>query len=275
MAFSNANNIFDSGRTNWEYFTKEWNSDSRDIQVSIKNSLIYFFVSNFINLPLTVVFAYLLYKKCFGHKAFRVIFFLPSIVGSVVFCTLFRFFVGVMGSQQGPVLKAYIWITKLFGGTVPDTVLRQGLFSHPDTAYTTIMIEILWTGMGIGLILMAGGLARLPEELFESAKIDGINMWHEFWDIVVPLLLPTINSVFTLGMAGMFTFYMPVMLLTEGSFETSTIGWYLTRFTLDRAKTGGNLNYPAFVGILSTLVAIPIVLGLRKIVDLLTPDVSY
>lgn len=275
MAFSDANNAFDWGKSNWEYFVKEWNNSYRPIQISIKNSFIYFTVSNFINLPLVIIFAYFLYKKPLGHQSFRTIFFLPSIIGGVVFCTLFRYFVGVIGTQQGPVLKIVLWFYKLFGAEVSESVLAQGLLGAPETAYFAIMLETLWTGMGMSLVLISGGLARLPQSIFDSAKIDGCNMWHEFWNIILPLLLPTINSVLTLNMAGVFVFYAPVMILTEGSYETSTIGWYLTRFVLDRAKHGGNLNYPAFVGLLTTVFAIPFTLGFRKLIDLITPDAKY
>ena len=275
MAFSDANGVFDWGKTNWLAFTKEWNSSSQDIQVSLKNSAIYFFVCNFINLPLIVVFAYLLYKRCFGHKAFRIIFFMPSIIGAVVFCTLFRFFVGKMQTQMGPIMWLTSKLYELFGAELPGMAMREGLLADPSTAFSTIMLETVWTGFGMGLILIAGALARLPDSVFEAAKIDGIGMWREFWHIVVPLLMPTIASVFMLNLAGVFTFYAPVMLLTEGANETSTIGWYITRFTLDRAQHNGNLNYPAFVGLFVTLVAVPFVLIIRKVLEKLTPDVSY
>ena len=275
MAFSDANGVIDWGKTNWLAFVKEWNASSRDIQVSLKNSFIYFLFCNFINLPLVVVFAYLLYKRCFGHKAFRVIFFMPSIIGAVVFCTLFRFFVGKMQNQMGPVM----WLTSklygLFGAELPGMAMREGLLADSSTAFATILLETIWTGFGMSLILISGALARLPDSVFEAAKIDGVGMWKEFWHIVVPLLMPTIASVFMLNLAGVFTFYAPVMLLTEGANDTSTIGWYIARFTLDRAKHNGNLNYPAFVGLFITLVAVPFVLIIRKVLDKLTPDVSY
>lgn len=275
MAFSDANGLFDFGATNWAYFLKEWSSIERPMQISIKNTLIYFVVCNFINLPLVIVFAYFLFKKCFGHKAFRIIFFMPSIIGAVVFSTLFRFFVGNIQGQMGPVLELVSKLYNLFGAELPSGALRNGLLSDPSTAFATIMLSTIWTGFGMSLILIAGGLSKLPESIFEAAKIDGIGIWGQLWYIVVPLLMPTITSVFMLNMAGLFTFFAPVMLLTEGAYETSTIGWYITRFTLDRAKNGGNLNYPAFVGVLVTVVAVPFVLVIRKIMEKLTPDVSY
>lgn len=275
MAFSDANGTFDWGESNFLFFLKEWQSTERPIQISLKNTLIYFLISNFINLPLVVVFAYLLFKKCYGHRIFRVIFFMPSIIGVVVFCTLFRFFVGNFQGQNGPVLWLTSTLYNLFGAQLPENALTQGLLADPSTAFATIMVETIWTGFGMSLILISGGLARLPEGIFEAAKIDGVGMWGEFWHVVMPLLMPTVASVFMLNMAGLFTFYAPVMLLTEGSFETSTIGWYITRYTLHRAQTGGNLNYPAFVGVFVTAIAVPFVLIVRKILDKLTPDVSY
>lgn len=275
MALSDANGIFDLGATNWAYFVKEWNSIERPMQISLKNTLIYFVVCNFINLPLVIIFAYFLFKKCFGHKAFRIIFFMPSIIGAVVFSTLFRFFVGNIQGQMGPVLELASKIYNLFGAELPNGALRNGLLSDPSTAFATIMLSTIWTGFGMSLILISGGLSKLPDSIFEAAKIDGMGIWGQLWYIVIPLLMPTITSVFMLNMAGLFTFFAPVMLLTEGAYETSTIGWYITRFTLDRAKNGGNLNYPAFVGVFVTLIAVPFVLIVRRIMVKLTPDVSY
>lgn len=277
MGVSDINGNFDWGKTNWELFVREWNETEQPIQTSLKNSIIYFIVCNLINLPLVVVFAYLLFKKCVGHRAFRVIFFMPSIIGAVVFCTLFRFFVGRMQSQMGPVLFLTAKLYELFGAELPAEVLNQGLLGNTSTAFATIMVETIWTGFGMSLILVSGALARLPESIFEAAKIDGVGMWHEFWNIVFPLLMPTITSVFMLNLAGIFTFFTPVMLLTGGNNGTSTIGWYIARFTLDRAKNPGhgNLNYPAFVGLFVTLIAVPFVLIIRKVLDKLTPDVSY
>ncbi|MBO4572988.1 MAG: sugar ABC transporter permease [Clostridia bacterium] len=275
MAFSDANGTFDWGKSNWLFFVKEWQSTEKPFQISLKNTLIYFIVSNFINLPLVIVFAYLLFKKCYGHRVFRVIFFMPSIIGVVVFCTLFRFFVGNFQGQEGPVLWLTSKLYNLFGAQLPENAMNQGLLGDSSTAFAAIMVETIWTGFGMSLILISGGLARLPESIFEAAKIDGVGMWGEFWHVVIPLLMPTVASVFMLNMAGLFTFYAPVMLLTEGSFETSTIGWYITRYTLHRAQSGGNLNYPAFVGVFVTIIAVPFILIVRKVLDKLTPDVSY
>ncbi len=276
MAFSDSKGIIDFGSSNWKYFLNEWASQSRDIQISLKNSVVYFVVCNFINLPLVIIFSYFLFKKCFGHKVFRVIFFLPSIIGTVVFCKLFSFFVGNIQGEMGICLKAVKFFYELFGADLPENIVSQGLLGDSSTAFGTIMAETLWTGMGLSMVLISGGLARLPEGIFEAGKIDGVSLWREFFSLVLPLLMPTIASVFTLNMAGVFTFYQPVMLLTEGAFDTSTIGWYITRFTLDRAKKSGDgLNYPAFIGVLTTVVAVPFVFIVRKIMDLFTPDVSY
>lgn len=276
MAFSNNKGIFDWGNANWQYFLREWASGSKSIQTSLKNSVIYFCVCNLINLPLVIIFSYFLFKKCFGHRFFRVIFFLPSILGTVVFCRLFSFFVGNLAGEMGIFLKIYKFFYEIFGASLPENVVSQGLLGDSSTAFGAVMFETLWTGMGLSMVLISGGLARLPEGVFEAGKIDGVTLWREFFSIVLPLLMPTITSVFTLNMAGVFTFYQPVMLLTEGSFDTSTIGWYITRFTLDRAKRSNEgLNYPAFVGVLTTVIAIPFVFIVRKIMDILTPDVSF
>ncbi len=255
---------------NFERFVREFKTQPY-LKESIVNTLIYFVVCNGINLPIIVLFSYLLFKKCYGHSVFRVIFFLPSIISVVVMCMLFRYLVGVTPNGPGPIIS----LLQALHIPLSEEVLNNGLFGSEKTAYATIMVEVLWSGIGINLVLISGALARVPADIFEAGKIDGCGMCTEFFRIVCPLVWPTITTVFILGMAGMFNMYMPVMLMTEGEFGTSTIGWYITRYTMSATNGTDNFNYPAAVGLVFTVIGTPLVLIVKALLDKVSDAVEY
>ena len=90
LAFTNISGDFTF--SNFEGIIREWNNPSLlNLPNSLLRSVITWSLNTLIVFPCTVVFTYALYKKVPGELIFRVIFYLPSIVGSVVLTTLFRY----------------------------------------------------------------------------------------------------------------------------------------------------------------------------------------
>ena len=239
---------------NFERFLKDFNKGV--ISRAMINSLINLAVAEFITLPLIVVLSYLLYKKCYGSAVFRVLFYLPSLISSVVMTALFASLVTPSGLDPGPVLS----LLQKIGVKIDDALLKYGLLGTDATAFFTIMLYCLWTGVGVNLVLLSGALARAPQDLFEAAKIDGAGMFAEFWYVVVPVLWPTITTLFIFNLAGCFIMYMPVMLLTDGLFNTQTVGYYIINHTIQSHGNTSGLGYPAAVGLVFTAITMPIIL---------------
>lgn len=234
------------------------------ISTAIINSIINLAVAQLITLPLVVILSYLMYKRCYGSRFFRVLFYLPSLISAVVMTSLFASLVTPVGSDAGPVIT----ILQKIGIEFNDKVLKNGLLGNKDTAYFTVMVYCVWTGVGVNLVLLSGALARAPQDLFEAARIDGAGMFAEFWHVVLPVLWPTITTLFIFNLAGCFTMYMPVMLLTNGDQNTNTVGYFIISNTINRSGAG-TLGYPAAVGLIFTAVTMPVILlvkwGFNKI----------
>lgn len=255
---------------NFERFINEVKKGT--IQIAFKNSLINLAVAEFITLPLVVIFSYLLYKRCYGASVFRIVFFLPSLISAVVMANLFiNMVTPVSDNNLGPI----VIILEKTGVNFSREVLRRGLLSHKDTAFGMIMVYCVWTGMGTNLILLAGALARSPQELFEAANIDGAGMFTEFAHVVVPLIWPTITTLFIFNLAGCFTMYMPVMLLTNGDYETMTIGYYITASVMNSGGDLSTLGYPAMVGIVFTVITVPIILVVKWAFNKISEAVEF
>lgn len=89
-----------------------------------------------------------------------------------------------------------------------DTVLgflgfpEEGLLGSPATALLAVAAVDIWKGLGIATVIYLGGMAAIPQEYYEAAKMDGVTGWQNFWHIILPLLRPATNTVIVLSLIG-------------------------------------------------------------------------
>ena len=95
-------------------------------------------------------------------------------------------------------------------------------------------------------------------------------MVREFVQIVVPLIMSTVSTLFVTGSMVMFTLYLQPMLLTKGEKGTFTIAYYIVQ-----KVNSGDLYSAAAVGIIVSLVGIPLVQGFKWIMEKITPAVEF
>ncbi len=233
----------------------------------IANSFIMFGVGTFINIPLVLFMSYIMFKKIYGYKIFRVLFYLPSIIGGTVMSQIYK---GIM-IVDGPIHNALISM-----GVPVDPYL--GLLESSETGMIMLIVYTLWTGVGTNMIMFTGAMNRVPQDIFESARIDGIGFFREFFDIIIPLIWPTVTTMVVFSMVGIFSNAGIVMLLCEGNASCHNIGYYILRYTLGAENTVNKLDgysYPAAVGFLFTLVNVPLVFITKALCDKVGKDVEY
>ena len=251
----------------WENFTRLYNEirfldDGRFI-TAIKNSFQYFFVSQFVLLPLGVLFAYFFFKQMPGYRVFRMIFFIPALIPGIVLPLLYGF---MLDSSFGVLDK----LLQAIG--LAHLIPPNGWFGSRETAQTMLMIYVIWGGFGGNIVLITGNLNRMPAEIFESARIDGCSMRHEFVRLVLPMIWPTVSLLFVTGCTIIFTVYMPPFILTGGgpSGATMTIGLIIMSWTQN------NQEYmAAAAGIVTSAIGIPMILLIKWGMSKVTPVVEY
>ena len=123
-------------------------------------------------------------------------------------------------------------------------------------------------------IIISGAYARIPGELFEVGRLEGLGFFQEFFCVSVPLIWPTVVVCMIGNLASVFTFDGQVYLYTELQYNTGTIGAYLYLLTAKISNSNLLVNsygYPAAVGVVLTAMTIPVVLlgkyGLEKAVE--------
>jgi len=92
----------------------------------------------------------------------------------------------------------------------------------PGTAMIAVIAANIWIGIPFNMILISTGLTTIPQELYESASIDGAGKIQSFIRITVPLLRPTIESVLILGFIYTFKVFDLVYVMTSGGPVNST-----------------------------------------------------
>lgn len=228
-----------------------------DIVISIRNTLIYF-TKDLLFLPFHVLLAYFLYRKVTGYKVFQVIFYLPSLVSGVAIANMFQFFI----RPQGPLGEIFA----TFGVKLPN------LLGMSDYATWTILFYSIWLGWAGQMLLLGGAMVRIPVEVLESGRIDGIGTFREIVQMVIPLLWPTISTLLILQMTGVFSATGPILLFTQGGYGTSTLAWWI----FEKVKYSGSSAYNevAATGLIFTVIGVPIILVVRKFIEKLS-DVEY
>lgn len=250
----------------FDNFVKVWNDliNIPDLLNCIKNSVILFLNNNFILLPISIFCAYIFFKKLPGNKIFRVIFFLPNIISIVVLTMSFSF---MFENSIGPINS----VLRNLG--LESLIPTNGWLSDKSTAFPMVLVYCIWAGIGYNVVLLSGAINRIPTEIIEAGKLDGISAPRELFNIVIPLIFPTISTLFITGVTVIFTLFLQPQLLTGGGpYEhiSGTIAMYIIE------KVNANQLYEAScVGLIFSVIGIPLVLGIKKILDLITPDVNY
>lgn len=92
----------------------------------------------------------------------------------------------------------------------------------PGSAMAAIVMANIWIGIPFNTILISTGLTTIPQELYESASVDGASKMQKLFSITIPLLRPTIESILVLGFIYTFKVYDLVYVMTEGGPVNST-----------------------------------------------------
>lgn len=219
-----------------------------DFVRAVINSTIYMVITCIVLVPLPMLLAVFLdSKKMLGKGFFRAVFFLPALVSVVVGGFTFRLIFGEMPTALlNSVLSAFnIEAIKWLGGPAAWTT------------FLALLVLCCWRWMGVNIMYYLSGLQSIPNELYESASIDGANAWQKFIHITVPLLKSTSTYVLTISIYGGLAMFLESRMLFNGGRypgnQGLTIVGYLYRLGWEQNKIGLGCAVGIFL-LLTTLI---------------------
>ena len=221
-------------------------------------------IVNVVIFPTSIIIAYTFYKNIRFRKFFQTLFFLPNIISLVVLCMIVR---NMFSSDFGPIA---ILFEKLLGHKV------DWLGYQSDKLWGIIIVFCIWAGLGGNSVVMCGTMQRIPQEITESAKLDGVGFWRELWSIVLPLIMNTVGVFMISTVTCVFGFGMQPMLIAVNpgiDNKFMTIGWYM--FASVEQGNSGQMIQAATVGLTFTLIMLPAVIAVRLLTKKFTPEVDF
>ncbi len=143
--------------------------------------------------------------KLKGINIFRIMYSLPMAISSasasVIWMLLFHPSVGI--------------INYLLHSNV-------GWLTDPKWALFAVAIVTIWLQLGINFIFLLAGLQGIPQDLYESADIDGAGVLRKHIVITIPLLSPTIFFLIVINIISAFQAFAPINIMTLGGPGDST-----------------------------------------------------
>jgi ABC-type sugar transport system permease subunit len=103
-----------------------------------------------------------------------------------------------------------------------DVLKNPGLLNSPTWALFAVSLTSVWQNLGFVFIVMTAGLQSVPDDLYESAVMDGAGGWRRFRDVTLPMLSPAILFAAVVLTIGAFQTYGQIDILTDGGPGTAT-----------------------------------------------------
>ncbi len=204
------------------------------------------------SMALGLLFAVLLNARMPGRDLMRAALFTPYVMPLVASVLIWRF---MFYPDTSGILNALLHAIGLPAIRWLDTA---------ETVLPSIMIYSVWQHTGYNTVIFLAGLANLPGDLDEAARVDGARAWDRFWQVTWPLLSPTTYFVLLINVIGSFKVVVPVLVFTGGvggatsagggpNHAAETIGYYLyaQAFASFHAGYAGAISVVLFLIILA------------------------
>ncbi len=215
----------------------------RVLYISLWNNLIFLFCTVGLQAGLGLLIAILLRSKPLLVNLFKSVFFMPVVMAPVIIAAIFRI---IMDFNVGS-LNTMLRFLKL-------DFLAVAWLGDPRFALLSIIIVNIFEWMGFSMLIYYSGLLAIPNDIYESAKIDGSGFWNTLFKITIPMLKGTTSTLFVLGIVGSLKTFDIVVMLTGGGPGRSTE--FLTTFLYKRSIEEFNGGSAAAIGVVILALAL-------------------
>ncbi|MEN2739954.1 sugar ABC transporter permease [Microbacterium sp. X-17] len=127
-------------------------------------------------------------------------------------------------------------------------------FGTPEASFWVIILMGLWQSMGFYGVLLYAGVIEIPEELLESARLDGASGWKLTRTIVLPLSLPVLLSSLIFSINGTLKVFDSVIALTNGGPGNATTP--LTLYMFQTSFTYGEYGYGSTIALMLAILCL-------------------
>ena len=242
------------GLKNFEFLLQSKDTFVRMLTNTLKYYVIFTFLGQFLNVVLAISIDQFTHKRM--GKTMQTIMIMPVFVSyaAVQFIVM-----AYLSSGTGI-------INNLLGGNIP-------FYRKAEYWPTILTIVKMWNGVGYGSVLYMSVLAGIDTSLYEAARIDGANKWHEIRHITLPSLIPMITVMLLLSVGGIMhsdtgLFYQ-VTRNTGVLYSTTQV---IDSYVLNAITKNSNFGFTAAATFFQSVVGLLLMLFANFMVNRISPE---
>ncbi len=210
-------------------------------QKAVRNTIHYTIGVVPIGIALALVIAVLLNNRLRFRSFFRAAFFAPVVTSMVA------------------VSIVWTWMLEPNYGLINGLLAKIGIagpgwLTDPSWAMTSVILLSIWKNLGFNMVIFLAGLQNIPEEINESADLDGVTPFQRLRFITVPMIKGPIGFAVIVSMIKSMQVFGQIYVMTGGGPANSTmvIVYYLYQqaFEFYRSGYASAVAWVLFVAIL-------------------------
>jgi len=172
-------------------------------------------------------------------SAFRCIFYLPVVTGSVAVTVVWK------------------WMYDNYNGILNTALKGAGLIEKninflgtPGIAIWCIILILFTTSVGQPIVLYVSALGNVDQTLVEAAEVDGATDLQIFWKVKWPQMMPTTLYILVITTINSFQCFALIQLLTMGGSDTNTVMFYIYWTAFKLTEQQGHFGYANAMGVM-------------------------
>lgn len=191
-----------------------------------------------------IILAVLLQEVSHGKIAYRVIYYLPAVISSLVVIYLWKLFFepGRAGMMNQIVLSLAAFLGQ--GSMEPIAWLEDS-----RVAMLCCVIPSVWASVGPGSIIYLAALKGIPPDLYEAADLDGANFFQKIFHVVIPSMKPLIIINFIGAFIGAAMSEQMILVMTYGRANTEVAGLHIFKEAYMSLRFGTALAMAWMLGV--------------------------
>ncbi|MGH4039169.1 MAG: carbohydrate ABC transporter permease [Sphaerochaeta sp.] len=210
--------------------------------IAIKNNITFFIGTVFIQALLGFILAVLIKEGLKLSNAFKTIYFFPIAMATSIITGIFRIILNPTTGSLNVMLKS-----------LHLNFLAKSWLGNPDIALFAVIAVNIFQWMGFSMIIYYSSLMSIPDDIYESASIEGASFFRVLWSITRPMVHSTTNLLIILGIVGSLKTFDIVKLLTNGGpgRSTTVLNTYLYEKAFSNFAAGEAATIGIFILVLS------------------------
>lgn len=250
-----------SGMSEWEFIGIENFQElfrNSVFLASLKNVAVIWFVGGVLTLSIALLFAAILASGVKGKRFWRSAIYLPNTISVVALATMWLQYVYQNKFGMLKTLFTALGLEKL----------AQINWTSPKFLFWGMMIASIYSSVGYFMLIFLSGIEGIPQDLYESARLDGAGALRQFWHVTLPLIRNVFRTCVTLWTISSVNFFaMAKMFSSRADIKTVTPVYYLYQKVFGGAEAISTLNVGsgAAVGVLVAVMVLVTYVIMNKV----------